>query len=98
GQHLHRRVLEVSRADAEDGQEDARVLFPLDEMQQIVVTDDTDVEVSVGGENDAVDAARNEGLARDAVGHDEPLPPVGGTAGRQAGNGALDDVPAARWR
>ena len=67
GEHLHARVLVVVVADAEGREVDAVVALLLDQLQQIVVAGDADVEVAVGGEDDAVVAAGDEVLFRDVI-------------------------------
>ena len=68
GQHLHLRVLDVAGAEAEDGEEDAVLALRFDELFELAVARRADVEVAVGGEDDAVVAAVDEVLFRDVVG------------------------------
>src|SRR5919198_1789130 len=76
GQLLHHRVVEVAGAEAEDGEEDAALPLLLDEADERVVARQDDVEVAGGGEGDAVRAAAQEVLLRDAVGELNPLAAV----------------------
>ena len=85
-QHLHRRILEIGFTDAEDGQEDPALALALDEARQFGLAGDADVEVAVGGEDDAVDAVLDEVLAGEIVGQLD----TGGAVGRAAGVELLD--------
>ena len=97
-QHLHRRVLEVARSDAEHGQEHARLALALDEPQEIAVAGDADVEVAVGREDHAVDAAGDERFPRDAIGHHEAGRAVGRSARLEAVDGASNHLALAHGR
>ncbi len=80
GQLLHRRVVEVARAEAEHGEKDAAAPLLLDQADQLGVARHADVEVAVGGEDDAVRAAADEVLFGDAVGELYPRAAVGRAA------------------
>ena len=112
GELLQRRVLEVAHAEAEHGQEHARscALSSISRDQARPGSVDADVEVAVGGEDDAVDAALDEVSAaamlvgqldaRAAVGRAARLQPVERARGsarsiRPASDGSTSpDAPA----
>ncbi len=82
----------------EDGQEDPGLLLLLDETDQVALPDHADVEVAVGRENDAVDAAFDELLLRDLVGEHEPLAAVGRSAGIKTFDRVVNPLPLTRRR
>ena len=81
GQLLHRVVVEVAAAEAEHAEEHAAVALMFDQLDEIVVVGNADVEVAVGGEDDAVDALGDEVLAGLRVGEGDAGPAVGRPAG-----------------
>ena len=72
---------------AEHAEEDAALRLLLDQPDEIALVGDADVEIAVGGEDHAVDAALDEMLRRDLVGQLDALRAVGRAAG-------LRDFPA----
>src|SRR4029453_19587380 len=80
GQPLHRRVLQVTRADTQHGEEDAALALLFDQTDQLILAGHADVEVAVGGQDHAVHAAADELLAGKAVGQRDAGPAVGAAA------------------
>jgi hypothetical protein len=70
-------VLQVAHAVAEHGEVDAGLPLLLDEPHQLGIRRDTDVEVAVGGEDDAVDAVLEEAGLRLLVSQDDAAAAVG---------------------
>ena len=66
-QELHGRVLQIPHAESEDRQKDAAVTLVLDEVLELVLTRNSDVEISVGREHDTIDASLDEALGGDLV-------------------------------
>ena len=93
GQLLHRRVLEVADAEAEHGQEHAAGALLFDQPHELVLAGGADVEVAVGREDHAIDAAADEVLARDLVGEADALAAVGRSAGFELRDRAIDAAP-----
>ncbi len=60
GQLLHRRILEIAGANAEHREEDALLALLFNQAYQLALARHPDVEVSVCGKDDAVDAALDE--------------------------------------
>ena len=87
---LHQRIVVVAPAEAEDAQAHAGSAPALHQLMQRLLVHGADVEVAVGGEDDAVDAAGLEVLAGDGVGEADPLAAVGGAAGREPVEGGQD--------
>ena len=83
-QKLHRGVLEVPHAEAENGEKDSAVPLVLDELLETSPTADANVEIAVGRENDAVDAAFDEAFGRDFIGELNALASRGGTTSPQS--------------
>jgi hypothetical protein len=88
GQLLHRVVVEVAAAEAEDGEEHAALALVLDALDELLVAGQADVEVAVGREDDAVDAVLDEVLAGLRVGEGD----AGAAVGRAAGWRALSSA------
>ena len=86
GELLQRRVLEVAHAEAEHASGTRRVLaFSSISRVELALAGDADVEVAVGAEDHAVDAALDEVLAGDLVGELDARAAVGRAAGLRAG-------------
>lgn len=84
GELLHLGVLQIPLSEAQDREEDAALTLLLDEAHHLGVAGDTDVEIAVGGEDDAVIAARDEVRDRFGVGAPDPGAARGGASGLQA--------------
>ena len=59
-QLLQRAVLVVAGSESEHAQEDAALGFVLDQIQEVTLVGGAHVEVTVGRQNDAIDAALDE--------------------------------------
>ncbi len=64
---LRHFVAIVAFAEAEHGQIDAFLALSCDEALQLVLVGDADVEVAIGGQEDAIDAAFAEALLGERV-------------------------------
>ena len=81
GKGLQVRILEIARAEAEHGQEDFTLCFFLDQLDQLVALGDAKVEITVGGQDDPVDAILVEMVGRDLVGDPDSVAGVGAAGG-----------------
>src|SRR5204863_34312 len=82
----------VVAAHADAGEIDAALALLLDQIGQSVGVGDADVEVAVGGEDDAVVAVRQEVIGRDLVGQLDSVAARGGTAGLEVGERGEDSI------
>ena len=89
-QLLHRRVFQVAGTDAEDREKHAALPLALDQPHQVVLIDHADVEVAVGGEDHAIDAALEELLARGLIREANARAAVGRAARLQLGDRPVD--------
>ncbi len=76
-QGLHPRILVVATPEAQHGQEDSLFTLALDKALQLPVVGDTDIEVAVGGEDNAVDRVFVVGRRGQFVGQAYTLPAGG---------------------
>ncbi len=81
GQLLHHRVFQVVVPHPEDAKENAALRLLLDHPDEIAFARRPDIEIAVGREDDAVDAALDEMLRRGLVGELNALGAVGRAAG-----------------
>ncbi len=79
GQALHQRVIVIAAAEAEYRQVNTGLALALDDVLQLLEIGDADVEIAVGGEDDAVDGVGIEVLFRQCVREFQAL-----AAGRRA--------------
>ena len=98
GELLHRRVLEIAGADAQDRQEDAALSLALDQTNQLVLAGHADVEVAVGGQDDTVDSPSNVLLARRLIRQRDACRAIGRTARTQPRDGVVDHLLAVAGR
>ena len=66
-QLLHGGVLDVAGTEAEDGQEHPGLALVLDEADELAPARYTHVEITVGGQDDSIDAALHESFGGDLV-------------------------------
>ena len=83
GQLLHQRVVVVAAAKAQRGQSDAGGALLFDQINQGLLVDCTDVEIAIGREDHAIDAALDKTLARLGIGQLDARTAVGRAAGPQ---------------
>ena len=81
---FHGRVLEVPHAESEHRQENATFAPVLDEILESSAAADTNVEIAIGRENNAVDAAFDEAFGGDFVSKLNALASRCGATGSQA--------------
>src|SRR5436190_18969029 len=60
GQPLERRVLQVAHPEAEHAQEHAALRTRFDQPREIALAGDTDVEIAIGYQDDAIRATADE--------------------------------------
>ena len=90
GDALHQLFVVVAGAEAQRGQRDAALPALLDQALELFEVGDADVEVAVGGQQDAVDAAVDVALARHPVGQLDAAGAGGAAAGLQRVDGVRD--------
>jgi len=98
GEQFEVGVVEVALPEAQHRQVDHGFCALFDQLAQFVAGGAAAVEVAVGGEDHAVDAARNEALLRALVGEVEAGGAVGAAAGLERVDGVLDGAAARHGR
>ena len=89
-ERLHQRVVVIAHAEAEHGEEHALAALALDIALQLVRVGDADIEIAVGGEDDAVDAIGIEILLGERVGLADALAARRAAAGAELIDGRED--------
>ena len=92
GELLQGGVLDVAHAKAEHAQEDAALGLGLDQLDEFILVGDADVEIAVGGQDDAVGAVLDEVLGGDVVSELDAGTAVGRAAGLQLIDGRHDSA------
>ncbi|MNO71084.1 hypothetical protein D3C76_619870 [compost metagenome] len=90
GQLLHQPLVVVVHAEAEGGQGNAAATLLRGHLLERIEVADTDVEVTVGGQQDAVDAVLDEAFLRHLVGHFDTRGAGSGTARAELVDGRTD--------
>ena len=83
GELFERGVLDVAHAEAEHAQKDVALRLGLDQLDELLCVGDADVEIAVGGQDDAVGSVLDEVLGGDVVGELDAGTAVGRAAGLQ---------------
>ena len=78
-----RAVLDVAHAVAQDAQEHAALGLGLDQPEQVILRRDADVEIAVGGQDDAIRPVLDEVLGGDVIGELDARAAVGRAAALQ---------------
>ena len=90
GQLLHQALVVVVHAKTQGGQRDAALALIGSQLLEAVEVADADVEVTIGGQQDAIDAAFDQVLARLLVGQLDARLPCRRTTGAELIDGRTD--------